>query len=110
MTREVVIVDAIRTPFTRANKGSFRNTRPDTLGAAAIKAVMDRTEGKVKPEEIEDVVLGCAMPEAEQGMNVARISSLMAGLPASVPGMTVNRFCSSGVQTIAIAADRIATG
>ncbi|MBH24421.1 MAG: acetyl-CoA C-acyltransferase [Myxococcales bacterium] len=109
MTHEVVIVDAIRTAFTRAHKGSFRNTRPDTLGAEVIKAIMERNPG-VDPAEIEDVVMGCAMPEAEQGMNVARISSLMAGLPASVPGMTVNRFCSSGVQTIAIAADRIANG
>ena len=108
-TREVVIVSYARTAFTRARKGEFKNTRPDTLAAEAIKAVMERTPG-LDPADIEDVILGCAMPEAEQGMNVARIATLVAGLPESVPALTVNRFCSSGLQTISQAAERIMVG
>jgi acetyl-CoA acyltransferase len=108
MTREVVIVDAVRTAFGRAIKGSFRDTRPDTLVAEAIKAVLART--KIDPALVEDVVLGCAFPEGEQGMNVARVASVLAGLPVETSAMTINRFCSSGVQSIAMAADRIAVG
>ena len=107
--REVVIVSYARTAFTRAHKGEFRNTRPDTLAAEAIKGALERAPG-VKPEDIEDVILGCAMPEGEQGMNVARIAAVMAGLPDSVPAVTVNRFCSSGLQTISQAAERIMVG
>ncbi len=108
-TREVVIVSYARTAFTRAHKGEFRNTRPDTLAAEAIKAALKRAKG-LKPEDVDDVVLGCAMPEGEQGNNVARVAALMAGLPDTVPGLTVNRFCSSGLQTIAQAAARIMIG
>src|SRR5262245_49394784 len=107
--RDVAIVSGARTPFGRALKGSFKDTRPDDLGVAAIKAALERAPG-VDPKEIDDVVLGCAMPEAEQGMNVARIAALGAGLPVEVPAMTINRFCSSGVQSISIVADRIAAG
>ena len=108
-TREVVIVSYARTAFTRAHKGEFRNTRPDTLAAEAIKAALKRAKG-LKPEQVDDVILGCAMPEGEQGNNVARVAAMMAGLPDTVPGLTVNRFCSSGLQTIAQAAARIAIG
>ncbi len=109
MTREVVIVEALRTPFTRGIKGAFKDTRPDTLAAEVIKALLARAP-QLDPAMIEDVVLGCAMPEGEQGMNVARLAGLLAGLPHTVPGMTVNRFCSSGSQTIGLVADRIAVG
>ena len=109
MTREVVVVEALRTPFTRAIKGSFKDTRPDTLAAEVIKAILLRVP-ELDPSRIEDVVMGCAMPEGEQGMNVGRLAALLAGLPHEVPAMTVNRFCSSGSQTIGIVADRIATG
>jgi acetyl-CoA acyltransferase len=107
--RDVVVVSYARTAFTRAKKGMFKDTRPDTLGAIAIKAAMERAPG-VKPSDIEDVIFGCAMPEGEQGMNVARVSAMLAGLPVEVPAVTVNRFCSSGVQTISQAAERIAIG
>jgi len=107
--RDVAIISGARTPFGRAGKGSFKDTRPDELGAVAIKAALERAPG-IAPAEFDDVVMGCAMPEAEQGMNVARISALAAGLPVEVSAMTVNRFCSSGVQSIAIVADRIAAG
>jgi acetyl-CoA acyltransferase len=109
MTGRVVIASAVRTPFTRAHKGELKDTRPDTLAALAIKEAVARVPG-LKPEEVEDVVLGCAMPEAEQGMNVARNASLLAGLPDTVPGMTVNRFCSSGTQSIAQVAQAIKAG
>ncbi len=109
MTREVVIADALRTPFGRAIKGSFRNTRPDTLAAVVIKALLERLP-QVDPSQVEDLVVGCAMPEAEQGMNVARLIGLMSGLPVEVPAMTVNRFCCSGSQTMGMVADRIALG
>src|SRR3954468_18221843 len=107
--REAVIVSAVRTAVGKAPKGTLRNTRPDDLAAAAIKEAVNRVEG-LNPAEIEDVIMGCAFPEAEQGMNVARIASLRAGLPVEISAMTVNRFCSSGLQAIAIAADRIAAG
>ena len=107
--REVVIVSAVRTAVGKANKGTLRSTRPDDLAAAAIRGALDRVP-QVEPAEIEDVILGCAMPEAEQGMNVARIAALRAGLPVESSAMTINRFCSSGLQSIAMAADRIAMG
>jgi acetyl-CoA acyltransferase len=107
--REVVIVSSVRTAVGKANKGTLRATRPDDLGAVAIQGALARVP-QLDVHEIEDVILGCAMPEAEQGMNVARIASLRAGLPVEVSAMTINRFCSSGLQSIAIAADRIAAG
>ncbi|MGB8476326.1 MAG: acetyl-CoA C-acyltransferase [Candidatus Acidiferrum sp.] len=106
---EAVIVSSVRTPVGKAFKGSLRATRPDDLGAVAIKGALARVPG-VDPNEIDDVILGCAMPEGEQGMNVARIAALRAGLPIEVSAMTVNRFCSSGLQAIAIAAERIRGG
>jgi len=107
--REVVLVSSVRTPVGRAYKGTLRATRPDELAAVAIKGALDRVP-QLDPNEIEDVILGCAMPEAEQGMNVARIASLRAGLPEQVSAMTINRFCSSGLQSIAMAAERIQAG
>lgn len=107
--REVVLVSSVRTPVGKAYKGTLRATRPDELAAIAIKGALDRVP-QVDHKEIEDVILGCAMPEAEQGMNVARIASLRAGLPVETSAMTINRFCSSGLQAIAMAADRIASG
>ena len=109
MPGRVVIASAVRTPFTRAHKGEFKDTRPDTLAALAIKEAVARVPG-LKPADVEDVVLGCAMPEAEQGMNVARVATLMAGLPDTVPAMTINRFCSSGTQSIAQVAQAISAG
>jgi acetyl-CoA acyltransferase len=109
MAKDVVIVSGARTPFGRAIKGSFKDTRPDTLGALVIKEALTRAPG-IEGKEVEDVILGCAMPEAEQGMNVARICAIDAGLPVESAAMTVNRFCSSGVQSIALVADRIAAG
>jgi acetyl-CoA acyltransferase len=106
---EAVIVSAVRTPVGRAFKGSLRATRPDDLAALAIKEALSRVPG-VDPKEIDDVILGCAMPEGEQGMNVARIASLRAGLPVETSAMTINRFCSSGLQAIALAAERIRAG
>src|SRR5689334_5808455 len=107
--REVVIVSAVRTPVGKAYKGTLRATRPDDLAAVAIRGALERVP-QVDVKEIEDVILGCAMPEAEQGMNVARIASLRAGLPVEVSAMTINRFCSSGLQAIAMAAERIMAG
>jgi acetyl-CoA acyltransferase len=107
--REAVIVSSIRTPVGKAVKGALRATRPDDLAALVIKEAISRAPG-LDPKEIEDVILGCAMPEAEQGMNVARIASLRAGLPIEVSAMTINRFCSSGLQAIALAAERIMAG
>src|SRR3984957_225683 len=107
--REAVIVSAVRTPVGKAPKGALRTTRPDDLAALVIKEAIARAPG-LDPKEIEDVILGCAMPEAEQGMNVARIASLRAGLPVEVSAMTINRFCSSGLQAIALAAERIMSG
>ena len=109
MTNRIVIASSARTPFTRAHKGELKDTRPDTMAAHVIKAAIDRVPG-LKKEDIEDVVLGCAMPEGEQGMNVARIAALLAGLPDTVSAMTVNRFCSSGVQSIAMVAQAILAG
>ncbi|HEX8650487.1 MAG TPA: acetyl-CoA C-acyltransferase [Pyrinomonadaceae bacterium] len=107
--REAVIVSAVRTAVGKAPKGTLKDTRPDEMGAAVIKEAMARAEG-LEAAEIEDVIMGCAMPEAEQGMNVARASMIRAGLPVETSAMTINRFCSSGLQSIAIAADRIRTG
>src|SRR5277367_1818214 len=107
--REVVIASSVRTPVGRAFKGTLRATRPDELAAIAIKGALERVP-QVDPKEIEDVILGCAMPEAEQGMNVARIASLRAGLPVEVSALSINRFCSSGLQAIAMAAERIMSG
>ena len=107
--REVIIASSVRTPVGRAYKGTLRSTRPDELAAIAIKGALDRIP-QLDAKEIEDVILGCAMPEAEQGMNVARIASLRAGLPVEVSALTINRFCSSGLQAIAMAAERIMTG
>ncbi|HEX7339017.1 MAG TPA: acetyl-CoA C-acyltransferase [Rhodanobacteraceae bacterium] len=112
MTQQVqdaYIVATTRTPVGKAPRGVFRNTRPDDLLAHVIRAVMTQCPS-IDPARIEDVIIGCAMPEAEQGMNVARIGLLLAGLPDSVPGVTVNRFCSSGLQAAAMAADRIRLG
>jgi acetyl-CoA acyltransferase len=106
---EAVIVSSVRTPVGRAFKGTLRATRPDELAAVAIKGALTRVP-QLDPKEIEDVILGCAMPEAEQGMNVARIASLRAGLPVEVSAITINRFCSSGLQAIATAAERIMSG
>ena len=107
--REVVLVSSVRTPVGRAFKGTLRSTRPDELAAIAIKGAVDRV-AQFDPREIEDVIMGCAMPEAEQGMNVARIAALRAGLPVDTSAMTINRFCSSGLQSIAMAAERIGSG
>ena len=107
--REAVIVSSVRTPIGRAFKGTLRATRPDELAAIAIKGALDRVP-QLDAKEIEDVILGCAMPEAEQGMNVARIASLRAGLPVEASAITINRFCSSGLQAIANAAERIMAG
>src|SRR3979411_2059888 len=106
---EAVIVSAVRTPVGRADKGSRRPTRPDDLAAAVIQEALSRAAG-LDPREIDDVILGCAMPEGEQGMNVARIAALRAGLPLETSAMTINRFCSSGLQAIALGAERIRTG
>jgi acetyl-CoA acyltransferase len=107
--KEAVIVSAVRTAVGKAPKGTLKNTRPDDLGAAAIREAVDRVAGLDK-SQVEDVIMGCAFPEAEQGMNVARTAMIAAGLPVETSAMTVNRYCSSGLQTIALAADRIATG
>ena len=107
--REVIIASSVRTPVGRAFKGTLRATRPDELAAVAIRGALDRLP-QLDAKEIEDVILGCATPEAEQGMNVARIASLRAGLPVEVSALTLNRFCSSGLQAIAMAAERIMSG
>jgi acetyl-CoA acyltransferase len=107
--RDVVLLSSVRTPVGRAFKGTLRATRPDELAAVAIRGALERVP-QLDPKEIEDVILGCAMPEAEQGMNVARIASLRAGLPLETSAMTINRFCSSGLQAIAMAAERIGSG
>src|SRR5438132_1646282 len=107
--KDAVIVSAVRTAVGKAPKGTLRDTRPDEMGAAVIKEAIARVPG-LEPGEIEDVIMGCAMPEAEQGMNIARSAAIRAGLPVGTSAMTINRFCSSGLQSIAIAADRIRTG
>jgi acetyl-CoA acyltransferase len=107
--RDAVIVSAVRTAVGKAPKGTLRNTRPDEMGAAVIKEAAARVPG-LELSEVEDVIMGCAMPEAEQGMNVARAAAIRAGLPVETSAMTINRFCSSGLQSIAMAADRIKSG
>jgi len=107
--REVIIASSVRTAVGRAYRGTLRATRPDDLAAIAIKGALERLP-QLDPKEIEDVILGCAMPEAEQGMNVARIAALRAELPVETAAVTINRFCASGLQAIAMAADRIAVG
>ncbi len=106
---EAVILDCLRTPVGKAPKGTLRHTRPDDLAAIVIRRLLEKHPA-IAPEEIDDVILGCAMPEAESGMNIARIAALRGGLPDTVPGVTINRFCSSGLQAIAMAADRIRSG
>ena len=107
--RDAVIVSAVRTAVGKAPKGTLRTTRPDEMGAVVIKEAIGRVPG-LEMNEIEDVIMGCAMPEAEQGMNVARAAAIRAGLPVETSAMTINRFCSSGLQSIAMAADRIRSG
>ncbi len=106
---EAVVASVVRTPVGKAPKGTLRHTRPDDLGAIAVKEAVARVPG-LDPREIEDVIIGCAMPEAEQGGNVARLIALRAGLPIESAAMTVNRFCASGLQTIALAAERVRSG
>lgn len=107
--REAVLVSTVRTAVGKAPRGALHATRPDDLAAAAIRGALDRVP-QLDPKEIDDVILGCAMPEGEQGMNLARIASLRAGLPVEASAMTVNRFCASGLQAIALAAERIRGG
>jgi len=107
--REAVIVSAVRTAVGKAPRGTLRQTRPDEMAAVAIREAVARAKG-LDPAEVDDVILGCAFPEAEQGMNVARVALLRAGLPVSTCGQTVNRFCSSGLQAVALAAQAVACG
>jgi len=107
--RDAVIVSSVRTAVGKAPKGTLRATRPDDMGAAAIKGALSRVPN-LDPREVEDVIIGCAMPEGEQGMNVARTCSLRAGLPIESAAMTVNRFCASGLQSIALATERVRGG
>src|SRR3982751_5928024 len=106
---EAVIVDCLRTAVGKAPRGTLRNTRPDDMAATVIGRLLERYP-QVPREDVDDVIMGCAMPEAEQGTNVARIAAMRAGLPDMVPGVTINRFCSSGLQSIAMAAERIRSG
>jgi acetyl-CoA acyltransferase len=106
--REAVIIDCLRTAVGKSPRGALRHARPDDLAAVVIRALLDRYPAA--KEDVEDVILGCAMPEGESGLNMARQAALRAGLPDSVPGMTINRFCSSGLQAIALAAERIRAG
>ena len=106
--RNAYIVAAYRTPGCKAKKGKLKDVRPDDLAAAAIKGLLDRTG--INPHDVEDIIIGCAFPEGEQGMNFARVAAMKAGVPIEVPAQTVNRFCSSGLQTIASAAERIIAG
>jgi acetyl-CoA acyltransferase len=107
--QEAVIIDCLRTAVGKSGRGTLRNSRPDDLGATVVRALLEKYP-QVSKDEIDDVIIGCAMPEGEQGMNMARIIALRAGLPDTVPGVTINRFCSSGLQSIAMAADRIRAG
>jgi acetyl-CoA acyltransferase len=107
--REAVIVSSVRTAVGKAGKGALRATRPDDMAAAAIRGALERVPA-IEAAAVGDVILGCAMPEAEQGMNVARIASLLAGVPTTAAAMTINRFCSSGLQAIALASDSVASG
>src|SRR3954471_2277 len=109
MATEIVIAEAVRSAVGRAHKGSLAQKRPDELAGEVIAALLARVP-QVKPSDVEDLVLGCAMPEGEQGLNIARIAGLLGGLPIESGGMTINRFCSSGLQAIAIAAGSIAIG
>src|SRR5579859_4578032 len=109
MMQEAVVVDCLRTAVGKAPRGTLRNTRPDDLAAACLRTLLAKYP-QVPKDEVDDVILGCAMPEAESGMNMARVAALRAGLPDVVPGVTINRFCSSGLQAIAMAADRIRSG
>lgn len=109
MQTEALIVAVARTPIGKAPRGSFRHTRPDDLASIAIRAVLERCPA-LDPNEVEDVVMGCSTPEGESGMNVARVSALRAGLPITTPGATVNRFCASGLEAVAIASERIRCG
>src|SRR5437899_1495565 len=106
---EAVIIDCLRTAVGKAPRGTLRNTRPDDMAAAVIRRLLEKYP-QVAPGDVDDVILGCAMPEAESGNNMGRAAALRAGLPDSVPGLTINRFCSSGLQSIALAADRIRAG
>src|SRR6266849_1042638 len=106
---EAVIIDCLRTAVGKAPRGTLRNSRPDDLAAAVIRRLMEK-HSEVAADDVDDVILGCAMPEAESGMNMARQAALRAGLPDIVPGVTINRFCSSGLQAIAMAAERIRSG
>jgi acetyl-CoA acyltransferase len=107
--REAVIVSAVRTAVGKAPRGALRSVHPTDLAATVIRSAVERVPG-LDPKEIDDVILGCAMPEAEQGLNMARVALLRAGLPTDVPGQTVNRFCASGLQTIALAAQQVMSG
>src|SRR2546428_13509733 len=107
--REAVIVSIARTAAGRAKKGSFAHTRVEDLGKAVLNAVIDRAPG-LRKEDVEDVIIGCAMPEGEQGLNFARIMTLYAGYPVTTPALTINRFCSSGLQATAFAAERVMLG
>src|ERR1043166_5960992 len=107
--RDAVIVSAVRTAVERAPRGTVLTARPEEMGAAVIKEALARVPG-LENAEVEDVIMGCAMPEAEQGMNVARAAAIRAGLPVETSAMTINRFCSSGLHSIAMAADRIKSG
>lgn len=109
MLHEAVIVSGARTAVGKAPRGALRTVRPDELAALVVKAVLDRAPG-LDPREVEDVIMGCAMPEGEQGLNMARVAAQRAGLPDSVCGVTVNRFCASGLQTIATAAHQVMLG
>src|SRR5579871_4916403 len=107
--QEAMVLDCLRTAVGKAPRGTLRHSRPDDLAAACIRALLEKYP-EIPKEEIDDVILGCAMPEAESGSNMARVAALRAGLPDLVPGVTINRFCSSGLQAIAMAADRIRSG
>ncbi|MGB8646108.1 MAG: acetyl-CoA C-acyltransferase [Anaerolineae bacterium] len=107
--RQAVIVSGVRTAVGKAPKGRLRTTRPDDMAATVVKAALDRAPA-IKPQDVDDVIIGCAMPEGEQGLNLGRIAVIRAGLPDTVPAMTVNRFCSSGLQTIALAAQQVMAG
>ncbi len=107
--QEAVVIDCLRTAVGKSGRGALMNTRPDDMGAAVVKALLDKYP-QVRKDAVDDVIIGCAMPEAESGMNMARLIALRGGLPETVPGVTINRFCSSGLQAIAMAADRIRAG
>ena len=107
--QDAVIIDCLRTAIGKAPKGTLRTTRPDDLAATVIRRLLEKYPAVI-PDEVDDVILGCANPEGESGMNMARVAALRAGLPDAVPGVTINRFCSSGLQAIAMAADRIRSG